>query len=269
MKNEDFILKMREIANNEFGTIDYVIYDNIQKHSEEIVDMKLDEFAKFCYTSKPSILKFCHKIGLEGYSELKYLIKNIAKLKENVNQELSVVKEYTEADKFRLKYANLSRVYIDLLLENYDKARETIKTLVDKINNGDVIYIFCTNLAYYAAKNFVQKMTWLNKHVILENDINIIESYISQMSNNSVTIIISLSGLNPYMLQVANWLDDKKYSFALTGEEGKLIQQVNGYCLIPQNETELWDNFSLRAKFISNFFDFLFIEIEKGCSRNK
>ncbi|WP_027063061.1 MurR/RpiR family transcriptional regulator [Mesoplasma seiffertii] len=263
MKNEDFMLKMKEIANNDFGTINYAIYDAILKHTNEIANMSLEQFAKLCYTSKPSILKFCYKIGLSGYSELKFIIKNNIDAKESFNKELTVVKEFKEIDKFRLKYTNLNKKYLDLLLENYDQANDKIQTLVEKIINADVVYIFCANLAYYASKNFLQKVRWLKKNIILENDINLIESYITQMPKNSVTIIISLSGLNPHMLQISNWLGSEQYSFAISGNDGKLIKQTTDYLSIPEIENELWDNYSLRAQYVANFFDFLFVQIEK------
>ncbi|AHI53767.1 RpiR family transcriptional regulator [Spiroplasma sabaudiense Ar-1343] len=261
MKNENFLLKMKEISNNNFKSIDYVIYKFILDNSNLVADFTLDNFCKACFVSKPSLIKFCQKIGLSGFSELKFLIKNNLNLKSVLNSELTVTKEFLNSNKFKNKYCDLSIFYTKEIVNNFNNQSLLTNELVEKIISKDVVYIFCANLAYYASKNFLQRIRFLNKNIILENDINLIESYVSGMSLNAVIIVISLSGMNPHILQIVNWIDSKNYTFALTGCIGQISSKVNNYFLIPQIENDLWDNYSLRSNFVVQFFDLLYVEL--------
>ncbi|AXK51706.1 MurR/RpiR family transcriptional regulator [Spiroplasma alleghenense] len=261
MKNENFLLKMKEISNNNFKTIDYVIYKFILDYPDKVSNFTLNEFSAACFVSKPTVLKFCQKIGLTGFSELKFHIKNNLNLKDDLSSELTVAKEFRNTNKFKEKYLNLSNAYAQNIINNFDVLDEQILQLLNHINHSNIIYIFCANLAYYASKNFVQRVRFLNKNIILESDINLIESYISSMPKEAMVIIISLSGLNPHILQMVNWIEAKNYTFALTGVEGQISSKSDNFFLIPQDENDLWDNYSLRSQFVVGFFDLLYIEL--------
>ncbi|KAF5274351.1 hypothetical protein FQR65_LT17022 [Abscondita terminalis] len=82
------ILASNNIENNE--EVQSHIYNGIMKHFNQIINgLTLEEFAKLCFSSKPTILKFCKKIGLTGYSELKYKLKAAIENNDSLHPELS------------------------------------------------------------------------------------------------------------------------------------------------------------------------------------
>ena len=48
------------------------IYNFVVGHPEEVADMTIRELAQELHLSSTTILRFCNKMGCEGYSEFKY-----------------------------------------------------------------------------------------------------------------------------------------------------------------------------------------------------
>ena len=73
--NELTIILMSLLGNEDPGSTDYVIADYILKNVESLAKVSTSTLAENCNVSKASISRFCKKIGLEDFFELKYLIK--------------------------------------------------------------------------------------------------------------------------------------------------------------------------------------------------
>lgn len=52
------------------------IFRYIDAHKEDVIHMSIQELAAKNYTSTSTVLRLCRKLGLEGYSELKYMMKS-------------------------------------------------------------------------------------------------------------------------------------------------------------------------------------------------
>lgn len=60
---------------NRFTQTDYTIANQILKEGLNY-NLTINEFAKLCYTSRTSVLRFAKKLGFNGYNDLKYYILN-------------------------------------------------------------------------------------------------------------------------------------------------------------------------------------------------
>ena len=58
-----------------FTQTDYTIANQILKEGLNY-NLTINEFAKICYTSRTSVLRFAKKLGFNGYNDLKYYILN-------------------------------------------------------------------------------------------------------------------------------------------------------------------------------------------------
>ena len=57
----------------------------ILKNQEDILDMSVIELAEKTFVSKSAIHRFCKKIGLKGFNELKVILaKDISEMKSDV-----------------------------------------------------------------------------------------------------------------------------------------------------------------------------------------
>ncbi|OTN77499.1 hypothetical protein A5886_002599 [Enterococcus sp. 8G7_MSG3316] len=55
---------------------DLLIWSYISSHKKYCLNMSINEIAKECIVSRTTIMRFCQKIGFDGFSEFKYHLKN-------------------------------------------------------------------------------------------------------------------------------------------------------------------------------------------------
>ena len=84
---------MEWIFNNRRIVINYII-----SNEEKVVYMKVRELAEEVHVSTTTILRFCKKVGCEGYSEFRLKLKQEVSSKEQkkINMDLTAVKDFFE-----------------------------------------------------------------------------------------------------------------------------------------------------------------------------
>lgn len=55
---------------------DFLIWSYITTHKKHCLAMSINDLAKECIVSRTTIMRFCQKIGFDGFSEFKYHLKN-------------------------------------------------------------------------------------------------------------------------------------------------------------------------------------------------
>ncbi|ETY75403.1 MurR/RpiR family transcriptional regulator [Lactiplantibacillus fabifermentans] len=59
----------------QLNQLELTVYDYIISHKKAITKMTIRELAEACHVSTTTVLRFCNKVGLDGFSELKYALK--------------------------------------------------------------------------------------------------------------------------------------------------------------------------------------------------
>lgn len=173
-----------EIAS--FNELETSLYNYIVKNREKVAYMRIRELAAETHMSTSTILRFCRKVGCEGFSEFK------VRLKMHMEEKTTDLKnaQYT-----------VSEFFERTLKGDID---ERIKSAASLINDADtVIFIGIGSsgiLAEYGARYFSS----LGKFSMYIKD-----PYFpvhSNLRNNSVTIALSVSGENNFTVTHLNQL---------------------------------------------------------------
>lgn len=189
MKLESLIEENYEKLNEN----DLYIWNYILHHKKECQTMSIQELAAKCNISHTTILRFAHKLGLQGYSELKIYLK-WDNTKEN-----------------RLDNKEIENIYKDI-----EKTIEVMKNrdfydVFDLFEKSDRIYIYGSGAVQKsAAEDLKRNMIFGNKLIyVLEGreELNII---IDILSSKDVFILMSLSGNNSFMNEFALKLKEKR-----------------------------------------------------------
>ena len=123
------------IENEDHSSVNYIIASYIMENFEKLKHCSSTELARQCNVSKASISRFCRKIGLEDYFDLKLLINNYSNedvLKEKYsfqNMDQDGVREFLEV--LQVKLANLTNT-LD---------RDVLKQLVQDIHQYEHVYL--------------------------------------------------------------------------------------------------------------------------------
>jgi len=138
------VIKLHEKS---FTKSEIIIMDSIQKHPDIIISYPITDVAKKMKVSKSALLRFCQKIGYNGFSEFKYSLSHyiqsgIALIDKQPNYSNEIIEIYKDTcDR--------------LILPNYDSL---LLDLSNKILNARKIKIFGIHESGLAAKQLYYRL---------------------------------------------------------------------------------------------------------------
>lgn len=101
---------------NSFNELDYSIYNAVLRYGTRIASIQVKELADTAHVSTASVVRFCKKIGCNGYSEFKYRyreeLQNTASTQiPGESKELNTILEYVKSPIF-LEKINMAFRYL-------------------------------------------------------------------------------------------------------------------------------------------------------------
>ena len=94
------------------------VYNYVLVHMEEVLQMKIRELANAAHVSTTTVLRFCAKMGADGYSEFKYKLKdyksqnNIVKHEEDYTLQMNFLKHIQDRE-FDERLQRCAQVIVD------------------------------------------------------------------------------------------------------------------------------------------------------------
>lgn len=198
---------------NDLNTNDLRIYSYIVQNKEEAKDLSINEMADILNLSTSSIMTFTKKIGLEGYSELRYIIK--WSKDENSLQFDDNEIEYTKND-VNLTMTMLASLNLDGLFESLNKAGN-----IFVIGNGYTQL----NVAEELKRNFLNVGKILNI-IDQESDYN---KYKEIIKEGDVVFVLSFSGENKILVEFIKSLNKNVTIASITKLSNNTISNLADY----------------------------------------
>lgn len=199
---------------NELNENDFYIWQYICHHKEECQKMSIQQLAKECNVSHTSIIRFTKKIGLDGYSELKYYLKWSLKQKKTFDhQTLNTVTDEI------IKTINM--------MKNRD-----LDQILTLIKNAKHVYIYSTgDIQRNVALELKREFIYCKKIIYVIDGETEIDSVIQHSNQEDIFIIISFSGNNEIAVTLAKALKQLKIPTIGIGinKRNLLSQYVNDY----------------------------------------
>lgn len=171
---------------------DLYIWKYILHHKKECQTMSIQELASNCNVSHTTILRFTHKLGLQGYSEMKIHLK------------------WEDKEQNKFDNREIEKTYKDI-----EKTMEIMKKrdfydVFELLESAERIYVYGSGAVQKnAAKDLKRSMIFGNKLVyVLEGreESNII---LDALSSKDIFFLLSLSGNNLFMNEFARKLKKK------------------------------------------------------------
>lgn len=203
MKNA--LLKVREFKEIMTPT-EKEIADYILDNASLICSLTIREFAENTYSSPSSIVRFCKKMGFDGFNDFqKSLLYDIASenRKEDKNTSLSL-----KANEDISSIINkVSRGNIKIIEESKKLIDEdTIVHCASLLSSARKILLFGIGSSYYVAKDLYMKLLRLNMPVYSDEDYHTQLMRASNSSDQDVAFIFSYSGQTKEMIDCINLL---------------------------------------------------------------
>ncbi len=175
----------KEIAS--FNELETSLYNFIVKNAEKAAYMRIREMAEETHMSTSSILRFCRKVGCDGFSEFK------VRLKMHLETEKTTKLKDTQHTVFEF-FERTLKGDID----------EKIKSAAALINEADTVIFIGIGSSGIMAEYGARYFSSLGKFSMYIKD-----PYFpvhSNLRNNSVTIALSVSGENNFTVTHLNQL---------------------------------------------------------------
>lgn len=176
MEIEELVIKNYKYLNES----DLHIWKFICDNKEKSCNLSIETFATKCNVSRTTILRFSKKLGLNGYSELKYCLKNTYQ-KENIQN-------------------NKDNLDIDLLCNNYinlidDMKKRDFSNICKMLRDSNNIFLVATGYIQKGAAREMKRLFYsINRFIHIvegESEINLL---LNAITNKDMIIIISNSG---------------------------------------------------------------------------
>lgn len=173
-------MKIEELINTNYDKLtqnDHQIFNYIINNKEACEEMTCEQLAEKCHISRATLLRFCRKVGLNSFAELKYLLKS------------SDSKAY---EKSNLDIEEACKTYHKIIDEIKEHKYNDICSL---IYNAENIYIYGTGNAQKAeGEEFKRIFLSAGKCVIDLFDLGEVKLMQKKFTSKDLFVIISLSG---------------------------------------------------------------------------
>ncbi|WP_317311409.1 MurR/RpiR family transcriptional regulator [Clostridium thermobutyricum] len=170
---------------NKLNSLEVEIYKYILNNKEKVPYMTIRELSEEIHISTTSILRFCKKCGVEGFSEFKTVLKSN-------NNLYKIEKSFGEVD------------ILDEFSKNLPMINKNIEEVAEKVKRKDIILFIGFGNSGAIASYGAKYMAHFDKFTISIDDpyynLN------AKALNNSVAIIISVSGENISSIEIVEKL---------------------------------------------------------------
>lgn len=184
MKFESIINSISHFTSSEEDILAYIL-----NHKEKINDMSSSDLARETYTSPATITRLSQKLGVSGFSELKYLIQEDIKTNDKLNNSPNNIE--------------LLKEDINETVNNIDK--DEILKIVDLILNSNRIYTYGTSWGERnALEMFSRNFMAMNTYFVNIPSLTEFKWSADEINKTDLVFIISFSGENSKVNPIVN-----------------------------------------------------------------
>lgn len=230
----NFLLKLQSIYGT-LKTAERKAADYILDHPDSVAMASSRETASLAGCSEPTLIRFTRKLGYTGFADFKSQLQNVL-----LQQPTSAVEyQYITQNDTPFQVINkLIAITIQDLQntldvfdgEQYDKA-------VSVLLNAGKIAFFGTGDAYLVAQSAYNRCLRAGMDVFCSSDPDLMLTVANRMDSGDAVVIISHSGRNRYMYEIARQLKSENIPVIL----------ITNYPLSPvaKTSTSSWRNMPL------------------------
>lgn len=183
----DLGMYLRAILRKEkYGSINYRIAEYLLNNSNQIDHLSTSLIAKKCYVSKSAVSRFCKVLGVEDFSELKYLLKRYTL---DIDERFDVEHYQENENQNYLMFIDKSIKKMSGILNE-----QLVDELASCIHRYEKVILMGISKSNTAAITLQHDLVYLHKWVRCVEDINEQKEILTNASEDTLIIIFSASG---------------------------------------------------------------------------
>lgn len=177
----------------------------ILNHGETVLNLSIKQLAKNTYTSPATIVRLCHKLGLEGYQDFK--IKYSAELQYDNKNLIDVNFPFSKDDSTWQIVNKIAQLHQEALQDTLNLIDiDNLDQIVALVDQAKKIYLFGFGNSLLVGLDFQHKMMRINKLVEIRPNSGE-QGFLSYTcTTEDIAIIISYSGETNELIDIAKSL---------------------------------------------------------------
>lgn len=187
------------LLDNKLTDVEKRIAAYILAHPDEVINATAKEIGEQTQSSAPSVVRFIKKIGYSSVNEFKLSINSEKNEKRDQKYD-----DVNLADSFEVTKRKLCNNAILTLEETSEVLKqEQIKTIVQLIEEKEVLFVFGIGASSMIAEDIYQKWGRIGKIIFFEKDLHILTAMLSSHQANSAIWLVSNSGQTREVVKAA------------------------------------------------------------------
>lgn len=231
-------MKLTRLTNhyNELTNLEKKIVAFITEYPNKVVTMTSRDLGEKLYISKTTIINLSKKLEFEGFSELKYYVK------DSINKEKEQHEEKNTDITFKdILYSIEEEVVKTLGLQNEEDLRNLCKAVV----NSKTLYIISRGASKPFGSYLSSRLAMLKIRAIFVDDMNLIDILVENIEKDETVLLLSLSGNTYKVNEIAKAAFIKGSTvISLTSFSDSKLQKhsnITMYCYAQDTETKYYD----------------------------
>lgn len=211
----------------------------ILKHKEQIQRLSIQELSNRTFVSKSAIHRFCKKVGLEGFNELKIKLMQDLTQKEKGESNIDVNFPFLSEDSHQQIADKLLDLYKTSIQDTYNSIDlKVLNQCVKLLHKAKYIDIYAHAHNINVAENFQDKMRILGRKVSCPKSIYEQRATAVTSNDTHVAIILSYSGKATFLPSIIELLYHRKVKVILIERAGNNVSypHINHYLYISDRE---------------------------------
>lgn len=229
-----------------FTPIEAEIACYILKNENQIPQMSIIELAQNTTVSKSAIHRFCKKIGLNGFNELKIAIVKDLSEQNSAIELIDVNYPFSKQDGPQLIAKKMIKLYENAIQDTYNYINFIdVQQIAYMLNKASIIDIYTHAHNMNVAENFQDKMLTIGKIVNCPKGFYNQRANVLASNESKIAIILSYSGKATFIKPIAKALYQKNIPIILIGKAGSnLYPQFIEHSLSISSKENLRDRIS-------------------------
>ena len=213
------------------------VADYLMNHQEKAIEMSVSELAAACEASQATIVRFCKKIGCNGYHHLK--IKMAKEMREQDDHEISN----------EISIDNIEQSLMNIMASKMEELKETLSSIdgkmlreiIDLILNAKVVEFTAMGNTIPIALDGSYKFNQLGIPAVGSTIWETQEAYARTMRKGDVMIAVSASGASRHLLNMANIAKENGVKVvAITNQAKSPLAEASDYTLVTATREQVF-----------------------------
>lgn len=189
----------------------------VLERPKDVIQMNATDLAKAAKSSPAGVIRFCHSIGISGFTALKLALSAQTSQRGNLNYTDIDADESLDTIKEKLA-TNASVVFADT---NVTLVNQDIDQVTDWIMASPMVFLYGLGASNIVAQDFRQKFTRIGKQIMVTQDQHELVAAMAIAPKNALYLGISNSGEKyegTVMMNMAKELGLKTVSLTKAGD---------------------------------------------------